>query len=176
VNAVIQALWNLVVDLPAKTRQAAEGRLDMAARAAEPVIEIEVPEGGVEVVTPHQTHNAAAEPDAFRVPGRAIEDLLRLDEFIGLALIILGRVGRIGSRRLGGLIWGGVAALGERASDPDQQRKPGNGEVAQNRILELKHTSTHKFPDCFLPAASLDRWFDDVQIGPQCGGDAAGIP
>jgi hypothetical protein len=49
-----------------------------------------------------------------------------------------------------------VTALGERATDPDQQCKPGNGEVAQNRILKQKHTSTHKFPDCFLPTASPD--------------------
>ena len=28
--------------------------------------------------------------------------------------------------------------------------------MAQNRILKLKHPSTHKFPDLFLPAASSD--------------------
>jgi hypothetical protein len=28
--------------------------------------------------------------------------------------------------------------------------------VAQNRGLKLKHTSTHKFPDLFLLAASAD--------------------
>ena len=63
----------------------------MAAGAAEPVVEIEVAEGGIEVVAPHQAHHAAAEPDAFRVSGRAVDGLGRLDEFVGLALVVLGR-------------------------------------------------------------------------------------
>jgi hypothetical protein len=28
--------------------------------------------------------------------------------------------------------------------------------VTQDRILNLKHTATHRFPDCFLPAAAPD--------------------
>jgi hypothetical protein len=28
--------------------------------------------------------------------------------------------------------------------------------VTQNRTLKLKHPSTHKFPDCFLPVARSD--------------------
>ena len=47
----------------------------------------------------------------------------------------------------------GVAALGKRAAETDQEGKPGDGEVAQDRILKLKHPSTHKFPD-LLPARS----------------------
>ena len=153
-NPVVQAPWHLVVDLPAKTGQAAKGRLDVAARAAEPVIEIEVPEGGVEVVAPHQAHHAAAEPDAFRVPARAIDDLRRLDEFVGLALVVPGCIGGIGSR--GFLILGrGGTALGDSASDTDQDSKPGNGEVAQNRVLKLKHPSTHTYPNMFNPLAAV---------------------
>ena len=38
----------------------------MAARAAEPIVEIEVAECGVEVVAPHQAHDAPAEQ---RIPG-----------------------------------------------------------------------------------------------------------
>ena len=78
----------------AETRQAAEGRLDVAAGAAEAVVEIEMAEGGVEIVAPHQAHHAAAEPDAFRVAGRAVDGLRGLDEFVGLALAVLGRIGR----------------------------------------------------------------------------------
>jgi len=53
--------------------------------------------------------------------------------------------------------------------------------VAQNRILKLKHTSTHKFPDCFLPKfparrPARTRWFDAAQIGPQCGARRPEIP
>ena len=114
VNPSVQGFRHLGVD-GAETHQAAEGRLDVAARAAEPIVEVEVTEGGVEVVAPHQANHAAAEPDAFRVPGRAIEYLLRLDEFVGLALVVLGRVRGIGGGRLAGLIRGRVAALGENA-------------------------------------------------------------
>jgi hypothetical protein len=114
----------------------------------------------IEVVAPHQNHHPATEPDAFGVSGRTVDGLLGFDEFVGFALIVFrgfGRRGRIGRRRLAGLVLGPkVAALGDRASDTDQQCKPGNGEVAQNRMSKLKHTSTHKFPDCFLPAASKD--------------------
>jgi hypothetical protein len=39
--------------------------------------------------------------------------------------------------------------------------------------LYLEYPSTHKFSD-FAPAR--DRWFDAVQIGPQCGGDADRFP
>jgi hypothetical protein len=54
-----------------------------------------------------------------------------------------------------------VAALGERAANTEQECEPGNGEVTQNRTLNLKHPSTHKFPDLFpargpLGRASLD--------------------
>ena len=72
----------------------------MAAGAAEPVVEIEVAECGIEVVAPHQAHDAAAEPDAFRVSARAVDGLGRLDEFVGFALIVLVGVGGIGGRLL----------------------------------------------------------------------------
>ena len=155
-NAVAEALWHLVVDLRAEPGQAAKRGLDVSARTAEPVIEIEVAEGGVEIVPPHQAHHATAEPDAFRVPGGAVNGLRGFDEFVGLALAVLGGIGRIGSGRFALFLGGGAPALGGRASDSDQESKAGNGEMAQNRMLKLKHTSTHKFPDCFLPAASQD--------------------
>jgi hypothetical protein len=46
--------------------------------------------------------------------------------------------------------------LGERAANTDQKCEPGDGEVAQNRKLKLKHPSTHKFPE-MLPVASPKR-------------------
>ena len=78
----------------AKAGQAAERRLDVTAGTAEPVVKIEMPKSGVEIVEPHQADHAAAEPDAFRVSGRAIDGLRGLDEFVGLALIVLGGIGR----------------------------------------------------------------------------------
>ncbi len=73
-----------------------------------------------------------------------------LDEFVGLALVVLGGIGGTGRGRLARLVLrAGIAALGEGAADTDQEGKRGNGEMAQNRTLKLKHPSTHKFPDLF---------------------------
>ena len=130
---LIQQAWmrlarvsaHLGVDLAAEAGQAAEGRLDMAAGAAEPVIEVEVPERGIEVVPPHQANHAAAEPDAFGVAGRAVDGLRGLDEFVGLALVVLVGVGRIGGRRLAGLILGGGLPLWANApADPIRRARP----------------------------------------------------
>jgi hypothetical protein len=131
----------------------------MAARAAKPVVKIEMAERGVEVVPRYQNHSPAAEPNAFGVSSRAINRLRRFHEFVGFALIVLGGIGGgCGICRFGRLILGAkVAALGNRASDPDQKCKPGDGEVAQNRIFKLRHPSTHKFPDLFPSEASPGR-------------------
>jgi len=119
----------------------------MAAGAAESVVEIEMPERGVQVVAPHQANHPAAEPDAFGVSTRAVDGLGRLDEFVGLALVVLVDVGGIG-RRLAGLILGiRGAALGKRASRSDQEGQAGSGEAPQNRNSSIKHPSTHTFPD-----------------------------
>ena len=126
-------------------------------------------ERGVEIVEPHQAYDTAAEPDAFGVSDWAVERLGGLNEFVGLALIVEGRVGRLGSACCRGLarlfLRVSVTALGESASASDRQRKShnktcdkcGNGEMAQNRILKLKHPSTHKFPDFVACRASVKR-------------------
>ncbi len=128
----------------------------MAAGAAEPVVEVEVPERGIEVVPPHQADHAAAEPDAFGIAGRAVDGRLCLDELVGLALVVLGGVGGIGG---GGftLILGRLAALGEYRTRSDQKRSnqkrsnqnfAGSGEVTHNRLSWIKHP-THTFPDFY---------------------------
>ena len=102
-NAAVQRLGHLGIDLAAKPGQAAKRRLDMAAGATEPVVEIEVTKGGIEIVEPHQTHDTATEPDAFGVSSRTVDGLRGLDKFIGLALVVLGRIRRCRCRgsRLG---------------------------------------------------------------------------
>jgi len=121
--------------------------------AAKPVIEVEVPEGSIEVIKPHQAYDAAAEPDAFGIAGRAVNGLRRLDEFVGLALVVLVDVGGVRGRRLAGLILGcRAAALGKRARRSDQEGQACSGEAPQNRNSWIKQPSTHTFPDEF-PAA-----------------------
>ena len=96
----------------------------MAAGAAEAVVEIEMPERGVEIVEPHQAHHAAAEPDAFGIAGRAVDGLGGLDEFVGLALVVLGGVGRRCGGGFAGLVLGlGIAALGGGAADARSGRQ-----------------------------------------------------
>ena len=171
VNLVVQAPRHLVVDLSPKTGQTAEGCLDMAARAAEPIVEIEVAECGVEVVAPHQAHDASAEPDAFRVSARAVDGLGRLDEFVGFPLIILGGVGLITGRRLAGLILRGrAAALGKCA--PIRSGGPG-----RQRLLASKPQLLDQAPvDAYIPRLVSCRaggWCDDGLLPPKLVPNAA---
>jgi hypothetical protein len=102
-NPVIQAPRDLVLDLGAEPGQAAEGGLDMAARTAKPVVQVQVAKSRIEVVTPQQADDTPAEPDTFRVAGWAIDGLGRFREFIGPALVFLGGFSRTGGG-FGGLI------------------------------------------------------------------------
>jgi len=160
VNPAAKRLRHLGIDLGAKPGQAAKGRLDVTARAAKAVVEIEMPERGVDIIQPHQPHHAPAKPDAFRVSGRAVDRLCGFGEFVGLTLTVLGGVGwlsRIGGGFTGLILGTAVATLGERASEADQQCKARSDEVSKNRFLELKHPTTHKFPDWFPDLAQLHK-------------------
>jgi hypothetical protein len=153
VDTVAQAFGHLVIDLSAETRQAAKGGLHMSARATEPVVEIEVAKGGIEVIDPHQPNHAAAKPDTFGVAGWAIDNLGGLGELVGLALVILCGVGGVWGSGLARLILGmGVAALGEGASETEQNNKRGNREMAQDCVFGLEHASTHGFPELSSPS------------------------
>ena len=87
--------------------EAAEGGLDMAGRAAEAVVKVEMAEGGIEVVAPEQADHPPAQPEAFRVGGRAAQQLLGFGKFVDLLLRVLG----IARRRLLGRLL--VRALGK---------------------------------------------------------------
>ena len=80
-HPAIQAFRGLGVDM-ALPHQAAESGLDMRARAAEPVVKVEVAEGGIEIVAPQQADHPAAEPDAFRVAGRPGEQARRFGDLV----------------------------------------------------------------------------------------------
>ena len=150
-NAVVQALLHLVVDLRAKPGQAAEGGLDVPAGATETVVKVEVAKGRVQVVAPHQANDAPAEPDAFRVTGRTIDRLRGLGKFIGSALVVLGGVGTARGGLAGLILICRCAALGKRCPDTDHQCQPGYGEVTQSGYLKLEHPLKHEFPD-LVPA------------------------
>jgi hypothetical protein len=165
-NTTAQAVRRFRVDR-AKTDQASKCRLDVTAGAAEPVIQIEVTERGVQIVAPHQDDDAPAKPDAFRVSSRAAERLRRLNEFIGLALIVFCRVGRSAGGRFALILSAEIAALRNGAADTDQQRKSGRGKATHNPIAELRYSPAHKVPDtwlnCHLPTVNA------VELGLQYG-------
>jgi hypothetical protein len=173
-HPVIQAPLYLVIDLGAKPGQTAEGRLDMTAGAAKPVVQVEVAESGVEVVAPHQANDATPQPDTFGIAGRTIDRLGRFGEFVGPALVVAGGVGRTGSR-LGGLFGVcGRPALGEGGAETQRQGQSGNNEIAQNRNPPVKHPLTHKFPEYLVPTTPYAT--HDAQLGPECGGSVVQNP
>src|SRR5438270_1506705 len=121
-NAPGKAIGHFVMDLVEEPHQAAERRLDVAAGTAEPVIEVEVAKRGIEIVAPHQHHDAATEPDAFGIAGRAVDGLLGLDKLVGLALVVFGSIRRIGIGWLAGLVLSAdIAALGKGAAETKQK-------------------------------------------------------
>jgi hypothetical protein len=120
-NASVQRFGHLRIDRCTKTGQTTEGGLDVAAGAAEPIVEIEMAESGIEVVEPHQAYDTATEPDAFWISSRSVDGLRSFREFIGLALTVLRGIGR---RRLLRLVLSPrISTLGDSASKPDQKGK-----------------------------------------------------
>ena len=155
----------------------------MAARAAEAVVEIEVPEGGVEVVQPHQAHHAAAEPDAFRVAGRAVDRLRGLDEFVGLALVVLGGVGRIGGRRFAGFLGAGCRSGRKRRPIPIRRTRPETAKWRKTAFLNSSTRRRHTFPDLFPALQIREDVLRLVNAGlmpskwvPNAAGTSKGIP
>ena len=144
-DAAIQGFSDLGIDGCAKPHHAAERRLNMAAGASEPLIEIEMAERGVEIVAPHQADYSPTKPDAFRISGGAVDRLRRFDELIGLALAVPGGIP-------GGLLWGGflgaaIAALGDGCPDPDKQGEGRNGDALKNCNSKPGTNPTHEIPD-----------------------------
>ena len=58
----VQAVGRLRIHGVSVQNEAPEGRLDVGARAAEPVVKVEVPEGGVEIVAPSEAQDPLPDP------------------------------------------------------------------------------------------------------------------
>lgn len=145
VDPAIEGFGNLRVNGRAEPDHAAERRLDMAAGAAEPLIEVQMAERGIEIVAPHQADHAPSQPDAFRVSGRTVDGLRRFHEFIGLALAFLGRIAR---RLFGSVVLGPeIATLGDSGPDSDKEGEGRNGNPLENRDSKPVTNPTHEIPD-----------------------------
>jgi hypothetical protein len=84
--------------------QAAEAGLDVACRAAESIVKIEVPEGSFDIISPEQAHNSTTEPNAFGIAGRAGDHTLGFGVLVELVQLVLGgRSGLVGRLPIGSL-------------------------------------------------------------------------
>ena len=145
-NASVQRLGYLRIDRSTESGQAAERSLHMAAGAAKPVVKVQVAEGGIEVIEPHQAHHAAAEPDAFRISCWPVDGLRGFHEFVGLALTVLGGIRC--RRLLGGLVLrAGIPALGDRTANAYQQGKAGRGDALKECRTKPVKNATHEVPN-----------------------------
>src|SRR5262249_10891923 len=59
----------------------AKSRLDMAGRAAEPIVKVEVAKSRIEIIAPEQAHDPPTQPQTFRVGRRSAQKPLGLREF-----------------------------------------------------------------------------------------------
>lgn len=147
-NAAAQRIGRLGVNR-SEPDQTTECRLDVTTRASEAIVEIEMTEGRIQVIAPHQKNYAAAEPDAFRISRRTINDARGFDKFVGFALTVFGAVGSICRAPRGRLVLilgSKIAALRDRSADAEQQGEAGNGKTTQQRFLKPKQHSTHESP------------------------------
>src|SRR6266436_6051584 len=95
----VDRLLVLLVDI-ALAHDAAETDLHMLARAAEPIVQFEMTERGVEVVLPHQADRTLAEPDAFAAGSRAGHEAARFGYFVRATCDLLRGLPLAGLSRL----------------------------------------------------------------------------
>ena len=92
----------------------------------EPVIQVEMAKGGIEIIAPQQTYHPPAEPEAFRIGSGAAQVLLGFGKFVGLLCSVL----RVGSRRLLSRLRIDVLC-GRRAGKAQHRHAQGGGKETQ---------------------------------------------
>ena len=92
-DALVEAVGRLGIDAVLVQYQAAEGRLDVSAGTTKPIVEIEVTEGGIDVVAPEQADSTPTEPDAFGIAGGPGNRTLNIRVLIDLLGRFFGRGG-----------------------------------------------------------------------------------
>lgn len=157
-DPAIEGFGDLRIDGCAEPHHAAERGLDVAAGAAEPLVQVKMAERGVKVVAPHQANHAPSQPDAFRVSGRAVDGLRGFHELVGLALAFLGRIagGLFGSVVLSPEI----AALRDCGPDSDKQCEGRNGNSLKNGNSKPVTNPTHEIPDEWRATGNARRQTD----------------
>lgn len=146
----VQGFGGFRIDI-ALSHDAPERRLNVTAGTTEAVVQLEMPEGRVEVVAPQQADDALAQPDAFGSRGRTLQGAARLDGLVRPRLplgpdriVRLAALGRLRLRRLRGRLrrrglLGRLLLLGLDGHRGEAERKEenrcgdGNGEDARTR-------------------------------------------
>lgn len=154
-DAAVQTIRNLVVDRAAKADETAESGLNVATRTAETIIEVEMTECGIQIISPHQAYHAPSEPDTFWIARRSIDCLGGFHELGGFALAVPGRCcgcfRRVWLLLLRLILGAQIATLGNRGSDSDQKRSTRHRHTTHGHTAESGEKTTHKVPDQ-LPA------------------------
>jgi hypothetical protein len=154
----------------AKAGEAAKGSLNVSARTAEPVIQIEMPERGVQIVAPHQSNDATAEPNAFRITGRSVDNLRRFRELVDFALIVPGGV-RLGWSA-GILLWLFLRAYVATLGGGGTYRRDicGKSDQSENRASANKRIyTTHENPESILLMPGRGSRKNAMRMGCLCG-------
>jgi hypothetical protein len=107
----VEALGRFRVDIGALADDAAECGLDMGSGTTETVVKIEMAEGCIHVIPPHQADHPPTKPDAFGIAGGPVYQSGGFGEFVDLALGVFGGIGRLRGGRLVTAL--GVGVLGD---------------------------------------------------------------
>src|SRR5208282_216834 len=143
---------------------------------AESIVEVEMAEGGVEIVAPEQTDHAAAEPYAFGMARRPVQRLLRFGKLVDLLRLFAGFLARSGSRRRRLVRRFGVVVLGKSGrresndrsrEEPKRRARPaGKGEQAMQHGSTLLGRFSDREKGRFL-VTGLGRHYGIFQARPQ---------
>ncbi len=109
----------------------------MAAWTAEPVIQVEMAESRVEIVAPEQADHAAAEPNAFRIAGRSVDEALGFGKFVDLLRLFGGCPERAGAFWSGGFASRALSKGGRAAGERGGRKEP---DAAHQSAGNAKHT------------------------------------
>jgi hypothetical protein len=146
VNAGVKGIGGLWIDA-ALPHHAAESLLQVGGRAAEPVVKVEMAEGGIEVIAPEEAHDPPPKPHTFRIARRAGNLPARFRKLIDAALAAFPCLGRARCRL-------GIAALGGCGGDRKEDGAQRDREGTQYLVTHLGFVS----PLWFIRCDVLQTW------------------
>lgn len=154
-DPTVERFSDLWINRGTEPGETTERSLDVTAGAAKTIIQVQMPESGIEVVQPHQADHTTAEPYALRVARRTIDGLRGFCELVSLALAVLCRVRRRGLLAL--VLRPGIPALGNGATKPDKKSKAGRRDALNKSRTKPVSNAPHEVPNRLRAAWRLIR-------------------